>query len=80
LELIAADRGPGIGLGVGLAAMVELADELDVDVRIGEGSCIWARKLREPRSLGESNSASAVGPRRDRTRSGDDGCFVRTKG
>jgi anti-sigma regulatory factor (Ser/Thr protein kinase) len=60
LEVVAADRGPGIAdvaralegrgstrgsLGVGLAAVCELADEVDVDVRIGEGTCVWARKF-----------------------------------
>lgn len=35
-------------LGVGLAAMREHADETDFDVRIGEGTCVWARKFAEP--------------------------------
>jgi anti-sigma regulatory factor (Ser/Thr protein kinase) len=63
LEIVAADRGEGIlrpgtafagtgqsktGLGVGLAGVMELADEVDVDVRLGEGSCVWARKFAEP--------------------------------
>lgn len=60
VEIIAADRGAGIAdpatalagaprdrgsLGVGLASVESLADELDVDVRLGEGTCIRARKL-----------------------------------
>ena len=58
LEVIAADRGEGIAdparalegrpsrvgsLGVGLAAVCELADEVDFDVRLGEGTCVSAR-------------------------------------
>jgi anti-sigma regulatory factor (Ser/Thr protein kinase) len=58
LEIIAADGGSGIAdprsallgvpriagsLGVGLAMVRENALELDVDVRIGEGSCVRAR-------------------------------------
>jgi hypothetical protein len=39
---------PRASLGVGLAATMELADELDVDVRIGEGTCLWARKFAVP--------------------------------
>jgi anti-sigma regulatory factor (Ser/Thr protein kinase) len=60
VEIIAADRGPGIGdpaaalagaprahgsLGFGLASVAQLADELDVDVRLREGTCVRARKL-----------------------------------
>ena len=30
-------------LGIGVAAVVELADEVDFDVRVGEGTCVWAR-------------------------------------
>lgn len=57
LEVIAADSGPGIAdpsaayhsgrvtgsLGVGLAAAHRQVDELDVDVRLGEGTCVRAR-------------------------------------
>jgi anti-sigma regulatory factor (Ser/Thr protein kinase) len=35
-------------LGVGLSAVLELADETDFDVRVGEGSCVWARKFAAP--------------------------------
>jgi anti-sigma regulatory factor (Ser/Thr protein kinase) len=63
VEVVAADRGPGIGdvagaldggaarttsLGVGLSAVHELADEVDMDVRLGEGMCVWARQFSEP--------------------------------
>jgi len=58
LEVCAVDRGDGIAdprsafrpgvstagtLGVGLPAVTELADEVDVDVRLGEGTCLRAR-------------------------------------
>lgn len=66
-------------LGVGLAAVSELADELDIDVRLGEGTCIWARKFngvatRRPR-VGVFGRAYP-GERR----SGDDAAFVRKDG
>jgi hypothetical protein len=35
-------------LGIGLAAVCELADEVDIDVRLGEGTCVWARKFDWP--------------------------------
>jgi anti-sigma regulatory factor (Ser/Thr protein kinase) len=58
LEVVAADCGEGISdpsralegrpsrpgsLGVGLAAVCELADEVDFDIRLGEGTCVRAR-------------------------------------
>lgn len=63
LEVVAADRGPGIadptaalqgdhsthgGLGIGLSGARRLADEVDIDVRLGEGTCVWARKFAVP--------------------------------
>ncbi len=64
-------------LGVGLAAVLELADELDFDVRIGEGSCVWARKFTRPvarrRQVGLYGRAC---PGEDT--SGDDGYFARS--
>ena len=94
LEVVAADLGGGIAdvaralegkrstpdsLGVGLAAVLELADEVDIDVRLGEGTCVWARKFDGP------------APRRPRVGvfgrrypgepcSGDDAAFVRAGG
>lgn len=58
LEVIAADSGPGVaqpGSGAnhdatalgGLAAVFRLADEVDVDTRIGEGTCLRVRKLAQ---------------------------------
>jgi anti-sigma regulatory factor (Ser/Thr protein kinase) len=58
LEIIAADAGDGIddidlilesrgrttgSLGVGVGAVRRLSTELDIDVRVGEGSCLFAR-------------------------------------
>lgn len=59
VEVIAADKGPGIAdptaalggqvsltgsMGAGLASVVRQADEVDFDVRWGEGTCVRARK------------------------------------
>jgi anti-sigma regulatory factor (Ser/Thr protein kinase) len=95
VEVVAADRGQGIAdparalegklsrkdrsLGVGLAAVFELADEVDIDVRLGEGMCVWARKF------------DASAPRRPRVgifgrpypgeaHCGDDAAFARSAG
>lgn len=95
VEVIAADRGTGIAdptralegrprdsgsLGVGLAAVLENADEVDFDVRIGEGTCVWARKLavkpaRRRRQVGVFGRALPGEPR-----SGDHACFTRVGG
>jgi anti-sigma regulatory factor (Ser/Thr protein kinase) len=63
IEISAADGGPGIadpkrallggsstsgGLGNGIAACGRLADELDFDVRLGEGTEIRVRKFARP--------------------------------
>lgn len=66
IEIVAADRGPGIAdpagalmgrtgqsaaattLGAGLASVRHLADEVDFDIRVGEGACVWARKYAQP--------------------------------
>jgi anti-sigma regulatory factor (Ser/Thr protein kinase) len=63
VEVIAADRGKGIAdpvsalrglgsttgsLGQGLAGVVSQADEVDFDVRWGEGTCVRARKYATP--------------------------------
>jgi anti-sigma regulatory factor (Ser/Thr protein kinase) len=71
------NRAPGEGLGIGLAAVRRLADEVDVDVRLGDGTCIWVRKLaaRAPR-----RREVAIFGRRcaGESMSGDDGAFVRS--
>jgi hypothetical protein len=94
LEVIAADAGPGIpdvarasegraasarGLGVGLAAVHELADEVDMDVRLGEGLCVRARKYAQA-----SHRGRRVGiygrPFPGESVSGDDATFARSGG
>lgn len=40
--------GPASGLGVGLGAAYRLADEVDADVRLGAGTCLWLRGFAEP--------------------------------
>lgn len=91
LEIVAADRGAGIldpttafegrprasgSLGVGLASACDLAFEVDADVRLGEGTCIWARKF-----AGEVTRRRQVGimgrPHPEERRSGDHAWFRR---
>ena len=99
LEIIAADRGPGIrepadslldrrappvagqasasgSLQAGLAAVRRLTEEVDVDVRWGEGSCLRVRRFaapvprrREVAVLGRALPGEWI--------SGDDAGFVR---
>jgi hypothetical protein len=55
---------------------LELADELDFDVRIGEGSCIWARKFVRP--VSRRKRLGVYGrPCPGEDESGDDCGFVR---
>lgn len=89
VEVIAADAGRGIdevetivshesatGLGIGLAGVIRLADEVDFDVRLGEGACVWARKFAAPVPF--VRRVALVGrPIDGELRSGDDGAFVR---
>jgi len=91
IEVIAADTGPGIvdptralagsgssagGLGVGLSGVLRLADEVDFDVRLGQGTCVRARKF--VRRLSRRREVAILGrPHRDERRSGDDAAFVR---
>jgi anti-sigma regulatory factor (Ser/Thr protein kinase) len=93
LEVVAADKGCGIrdlaralqgrpsgngrSLGVGLSAVCELADEVDIDVRLGEGTCVRARKFPDAHSrrtqigvFGRAFPGESV--------SGDDAAFVRS--
>jgi len=91
LELVAADRGPGLadptraldgmistsgGLGSGLASVRRLMDELDFDIRLGEGTCIWARKFAGPVPY-RSEVAILGRPCEGERESGDDAAFVR---
>jgi anti-sigma regulatory factor (Ser/Thr protein kinase) len=94
VEVVAADEGDGIvdvagaleahpkgrgSLGVGLAAASELADELDFDVRCGEGTCIRARKFRSYTT--RSRRVGVYGrPYPGERVSGDDAAFARGTG
>jgi anti-sigma regulatory factor (Ser/Thr protein kinase) len=65
-------------LGVGLPAALELADETDFDVRVGSGTCVWARKF-----AGEFRRRRQVGiygrPCPGELISGDHAAFVRSE-
>lgn len=90
IEVVAADRGPGLcnpgesvdgtpspgGLGIGLSGVQRQADEVDFDVRLGQGTCVRARKFaarvdrrREVAVLGRRCAGELV--------SGDDATFER---
>lgn len=90
LEVVAADRGPGLvdptaalsgsgqrssGLGLGLASAYRLADEMDFDVRVGDGSCFWARKFVRP--LPRQEVAVLARPCQGETICGDHAAFRR---
>lgn len=91
LEIVAVDRGQGIAdpakalegtprvsgsLGVGLASACELADEVDVDVRLGEGTMIRARK--HAGAVPRRRQVGVYGrPFPGELRSGDHACFRR---
>jgi anti-sigma regulatory factor (Ser/Thr protein kinase) len=89
VEVVAADRGPGIaepadallgrvvgkGLGVGLSAAYRQVDELDVDVRHGEGTCLRARRFARP--VRRSEVAVLGIPFPDEPESGDHGVVCR---
>ncbi len=96
LEVIAADRGPGLAdptaafsgaghrppstsLGVGLSAAHRMVDELDADVRMGEGSCFWLRKYAEPVARRLQLGLWAR-PKVGERVNGDDGAFARRNG
>jgi anti-sigma regulatory factor (Ser/Thr protein kinase) len=90
VEVLARDRGPGIadptaalrgsggsaggGLGVGLSAVYRLADEVDFDVRAGEGTGIAARKFVTP--IPRREVAVQGRPIQGETESGDDAGFA----
>lgn len=67
----------GATLGVGLAAVLELADEVDIDVRIGEGTLIRARKLGDHQPRRPCVGVFGRPIEGERT-SGDDATFQRT--
>lgn len=91
VEVIAIDRGPGIaeparamrervrspvGLGHGLGGAARLSDELDLDVRTGEGTHIRARKLAGPVAY-RSELAILARPAEGEIVCGDDATFAR---
>lgn len=93
VEIIAADRGAGIsdptravdgapsfgqrGLGVGLSAVLRQTDEVDADVRWGEGTCLRARVFAAPVARSEVAILGRAGP--DDPVSGDDASVIRTE-
>lgn len=95
IEVIAADRGDGMrdpvrafagvgerssgSLGVGVSAVRRQVDELDVDVRLEEGTCVWARKFAEPVPRRPEVGIYGV-PRLGERVSGDDAMFARSDG
>jgi anti-sigma regulatory factor (Ser/Thr protein kinase) len=95
VEVIAADAGQGIAdpraalrgagrtegksLGIGLSAVCELADEVDIDVRLREGTCVRARKLAAP--FARERCVGIFGrPIEGERVSGDDATFLRVGG
>lgn len=91
LEVIAADAGPGIAdpaaalrgqprtsgsLGVGLSAAHRLTDEMDVDIRRGEGTCVRVRRFATP--LPRSEVAILSRRCEGETVCGDDAIAIRT--
>jgi anti-sigma regulatory factor (Ser/Thr protein kinase)/serine/threonine protein phosphatase PrpC len=91
LEVVAFDEGHGINdptaalrgeprasgsLGVGLSAAYRLCDEMDFDVRLGEGTYVAARKFATP--LPRSEVAIFGRPIEGERESGDDAAFVRS--
>jgi anti-sigma regulatory factor (Ser/Thr protein kinase) len=64
------------GLGIGLSSVLRQADELDADVRWGEGTCIRARVFAAPVPRSEIAILGRAGP--DDPVSGDDATFLRS--
>jgi anti-sigma regulatory factor (Ser/Thr protein kinase) len=93
LEAIAADLGPGIpkpeaairdkvasegSLGAGLAAVCRIADEVEFDNRIYEGTCIVARKFESP-TTAMPEIAIMGKPYPGEVISGDDAAVLKTE-
>lgn len=91
VEIIAADRGPGIAdptsailsmpratgsLGAGVSSVLKFSHEVDFDVRMGEGTCVWARRFQRP--VSRRREVAVLGrPISGELRSGDDATFFR---
>src|SRR5262245_3183217 len=93
LEVIAADIGPGIekptvavrddfstsgSLGAGLGAVCRMADEVEFDNRIEEGTCVVARKFQATTEALSSEFAIMGRPYPGEGISGDDGVVLRS--
>lgn len=91
VEIVAADTGLGIhdpttalagvprgsgSLGIGLSSVLRLSHEVDFDVRLGEGTCIWTRTFAE-RVSRRREVAVLSRPIGTDPLSGDDAVFVR---
>jgi hypothetical protein len=89
VEIVCVDEGAGIadparafreepreqgGLGAGLAAVLRLADEVDFDVRLEEGTCVRARKFASP--VRRRETAIFGRPHQHARVSGDDAAVV----
>jgi anti-sigma regulatory factor (Ser/Thr protein kinase) len=94
LEVIAADIGPGIerpalaikdrdathgSLGAGLGAVCRIADEVEFDTRIAEGTCVIARKFETPPAPLFCEFAIMGKPYPGEGISGDDGVFFQSE-
>ena len=66
----------GGGLGIGISSVLRQADEVDAEVRWGEGTCIRARVFTAPVPRSEVAILGRAGP--DDPVSGDDATFVRS--
>ena len=94
VEVVAADEGDGIAdprraleslgritgsMGVGLSSARRMADEIDFDVRLREGTCVrarvWDADTPRQRQVGVYGR-----PYRDEPRSGDHACVARSDG
>jgi anti-sigma regulatory factor (Ser/Thr protein kinase) len=63
-------------LGIGLSGVIELAGEVDFDVRLGEGTCVWARRFVS--EVPHARTVAICGRPIDGERyAGDDAAFVR---
>lgn len=94
VEIVAADRGVGIAdpaaairgaprssgsLGIGISSVLRMADEVDFDVRMREGTCVRARKFVAP--VGRRREVAILGrPIDGESSNGDDGWFARHGG
>jgi anti-sigma regulatory factor (Ser/Thr protein kinase) len=71
-------QAPDGSLGAGVSGARRLADEMDIDVRLGQGTCVWARKFAE--SGGRRREIGILGrPCEGEVESGDHAMFVRTE-